>query len=167
MGGKMASWKRFERYVAAQLKTKRIPILGREGADIASNRLWIDCKKRQQVPAKWEYQLSCAEALGHQAVLVTYNSRDLVAMRLDYFTDEPAIPEYVLTHADLPETPIKWLLHIEESCPEGHLPMVVMIKPGQLYRNSIVLVDLDQYLRWRNDDHQSQSTGTGHPAAAG
>ncbi len=46
----MASWKRFERYVAGQLGTTRIPVLGREGADVAVGGLWIDCKKRQQVP---------------------------------------------------------------------------------------------------------------------
>jgi len=87
----------FERWAAAQLGGRRIPLLGREGADIAIDGLWIDCKKRAEVPQSWEAILVAARMFGYRMVIV----EDVLVMRLGYFVTRPDIAALHVKSASL------------------------------------------------------------------
>ena len=164
----MASWKRYEREIAKILGGKRIPILGREGADIDVNNLWVDCKKRQQVPKQWEDMVSAAETLGlHGFIFFESGRGGIVAARLDHFAHTPKQPWVAQAFIKPSQLPIAWLDHIKESCPDDHLPIVIMVKTGRPYRESIVVFEFEQYIRWYSDTHQSITPGASHSESTG
>lgn len=165
----MASWKRYEREIAKALGGERIPILGREGADIDVNNLWIDCKKRQQVPKQWDKLLTLAEGLGwHGFMTFSLHTASFInAMRLDQFALFREIPMIVEARVPVSDLPIKWLCHIRESSPDDHMPIVIMNKTGRPYRESIVVFEFGHYIRWYSDTHKPDTARTSAPASSG
>jgi len=127
----VSNWKDYERWVARSLGTERIPVTGRHGPDVKTNRYFIDCKLRREVPAAYDKVLGAAFALGYQAVAVG----DIVFMRLKHL-DAPRIVE---AHIVLPTRPIQWLYHIAQNTPSDRIPLVVMSKPRWRRRRSIAL----------------------------
>lgn len=89
------SWKRTERRIAALLGGERVPIAGRQGADIAHSWLSIEAKHRQTLPRWLTEAIAQAQAAAddHQLPVVVLHEagqrhdRDLVVMTLRDFRE--------------------------------------------------------------------------------
>lgn len=136
------SWKAYERWVAKKLGTTRIPVLGREGADIEADNLWIDCKHRVEVPKGYHDLLEHAEALGYGKIAFNQNGQSFFISRIDTLEDS----EVVRTTKTLAEKPIEWLAHIGLSAEPHHTPLIIMCRSRRPYKESVAVG------HWRNHD---------------
>jgi hypothetical protein len=149
------AWKAYERWVAGLYGVGRIPVLGREGADIAvdEHRLWIDCKLRLEVPISWHEALIHAEALGYDSIRLVC-TQDEAKSFYEFFRPRKLLSctrTLIVQQRDvkLSLKPVEWLDHIAETAPEDWLPMVVMNKARRNYRESVALVEIARMNLWR------------------
>lgn len=142
------SWKRFERYVARTFNTQRIPVLGKEDADvIAPEGLWIDAKQRQEVPKQYFTYMDAAATLGYDG----YTCNGMLITTLQHIKealDQQEEGSYLALRASLSEKAEQWLRHMYTSAPDNYLPMVVMIRPRMPYRQALVAVSSGHWPDW-------------------
>jgi hypothetical protein len=143
------AWKAYERWVAKLFNTTRIPVLGKEDADVIGEGFWIDCKLRQEVPRTWFKAMSAAETLGYN--LLVYH--DIVIMRavmtLGLLHGRVA-EQHVRYRAEFSDKPLEWLSHITQTCPEDRVAAVVMNTPRANHLTSLFIADADRWLYYRN-----------------
>lgn len=137
------AWKAFERYVASELGTKRIPVNGRTGPDIIAGNLAVEVKLRRSVPKAFNETLAYAEQLGYEAISVFQEGQLHILTRIHKLLDDSAL-KCVHYHNDLPQTPFGWLQHITNET--DLIPCVIMNRTGENRNRSVVLMRFSDYV---------------------
>ncbi len=140
------AWKRFERQVAAVFDTHRIPVLGREGADILGRGLSIDAKLRKEVPKTWLDAVKAAEMLGYNGISLA--EEGVFAMRIGALFEDPSL---VCTAVALPRGPLEWLSHMREHAAPRTYGCVAMKKPQRPFSETVIVIERGDFLSWKKE----------------
>jgi len=89
------SWKRCESRIAEIVGGRRIPVTGRKGADVLTDRLAVEVKARKSLPAyllAWIEQAEAGAPDGRLPIVVLHqagrpHTDDLVMLRLSDFVE--------------------------------------------------------------------------------